>query len=190
MDFFATRALDITRDRLDALRAIARLASDKITALSAQLEMIRQSRMLENAPTSMMFADRDLNIRYMNPATMKLLKRIETYLPCKPEEMMGRSIDMFHRNPEHQRRLLADPRNLPHRASDQFGPEQADLLVSAIMDKSGNYLGPMLTWDIVTERLQAEPGKPRWSRTPPRSTSFCRGWAKSRRNKRSPLAAL
>ena len=31
MDFFATQALDITRDRLDALRAIARLASDKIT---------------------------------------------------------------------------------------------------------------------------------------------------------------
>ena len=156
MDFFASQALDITRDRLDALRAISRLASDKITKLAEQLDMIRQARMLENAPTSMMFADRDLNIRYMNPATLKLLKRIEAYLPCKAEEMMGRSIDIFHRDPSHQRRLLADPKNLPHRALIRVGPEQADLLVSAIMDKSGNYLGPMLTWDIVTEKLQAE----------------------------------
>ncbi len=156
MDFFASEALDITRDRLDALRAISRLASDKITKLAEQLEMVRQARMLENAPTSMMFADRDLVIRYMNPATIRLLKRIEQYLPCKVEEMMGRSIDMFHRDPAHQRRLLADPRNLPHRALIRVGPEQADLLVSAIMDRSGNYLGPMLTWDIVTEKLQAE----------------------------------
>ncbi len=156
MDFFANQALDMNRDRLDALRAISRLASDKISKLGEQIEMVRQARMLENAPTSMMFADRDLIIRYMNPATLKLLKRIEAYLPCRVEEMMGRSIDMFHRDPAHQRRLLADPRNLPHRALIQVGPEHADLLVSAIMDRSGNYLGPMLTWDIVTERLQAE----------------------------------
>ena len=156
MDFFATQALDITRDRLDALRAIARLVSDKITGLAEQIEMVRQARMLENAPTSMMFADRDLNIRYMNPATIKLLKRIEAYLPCKAEELMGRSIDMFHRDPSHQRRLLSDPKNLPHRALINVGPEQADLLVSAITDKSGRYLGPMLTWDIVTEKIKAE----------------------------------
>ncbi|WZP00221.1 methyl-accepting chemotaxis protein [Isosphaeraceae bacterium EP7] len=156
MDFFASESLDITRERLDALRAIARLASDKITVLGEQQEMVRQAQMLENAPTSMMFADRDLKIRYMNPATLKLMKRIEAYLPCKPEEMMGRSIDMFHRDPSHQRRLLADPKNLPHRALIQIGPEQADLLVSAILDKSGKYLGPMLTWDIVTEKIQAE----------------------------------
>ena len=112
--------------------------------------------MIENSPTSMMFADRDLKIRYMNPASFKLLKRIEAYLPCKAEEMIGQSIDMFHSDPEHQRRLLADPKNLPHRALIQVGPEHADLLVNAIMDRSGNYLGPMLTWDIVTEKLEAE----------------------------------
>ena len=156
MDFFATQEVAISRDRLDALRAVGRLASDKITGLSAQIEMVRQARMLENAPTSMMFADRDLNIRYMNPASLKLMKRLEAYLPCKVEEMMGRSIDMFHRDPDHQRKLLADPRNLPHRALIRVGPEQADLLVSAIVDRSGHYLGPMLTWDIVTESLQAQ----------------------------------
>ena len=32
--------------------------------------------------------------------------------------MIGQSIDIFHKKPEHQRRLLADPRNLPHTAHD------------------------------------------------------------------------
>jgi len=119
-------------------------------------EQTRMSQMLENAPTSMMFCDRDLKIRYMNPASEHLLKKIETYLPCKVEEMLGRSIDMFHKNPEHQRRLLADPKNLPHRARIRVGPEYADLLVSAIFDQDGAYMGPMLTWDIVTQQVEAD----------------------------------
>src|SRR5262249_49579758 len=129
---------------------------DKITKLGALVEQTRISRMIENAPTSMMYTDRDLNIRYMNPASVQLLKRIEAYLPCKVEEMIGRSIDIFHKHPEHQRRILADPKNLRHRALIRIGPEQADLLVSAILDQQGNYLGPMLTWDIVTEKIATE----------------------------------
>jgi methyl-accepting chemotaxis protein len=127
-------------------------------AVERQTELLAEqtlmSKMLENAPTSMMFCDRDLKIRYMNPASKSLLQRIEQYLPCKAEEMLGRSIDMFHENPEHQRRLLADPRNLPHRARIRVGPEYADLLVSAILDQDRNYMGPMLTWDIVTEQVE------------------------------------
>ncbi|MBV8229131.1 MAG: GAF domain-containing protein, partial [Planctomycetaceae bacterium] len=47
----------------------------------------------------------------------------------------------------------------PHRAMIRIGPEHADLLVSAILDQGGNYLGPMLTWDIVTEKIVAEARK-------------------------------
>ncbi|MBV8610413.1 MAG: GAF domain-containing protein, partial [Singulisphaera sp.] len=114
MDFFARRAEEITPTRLDALRAIGQLASDKISGLSKQLELTRLTRMIENAPTSMMFADRELKIRYLNPASFRLLKRVEAYLPCKVDEMVGQSIDIFHKTPEHQRRILADPKNLPH----------------------------------------------------------------------------
>src|SRR5262249_47156629 len=59
-------------------------------------------------------------------------------------------------NPEHQRRLLSDPRNLPHRASITLGEEILDLNVSAIRDQSGEYIGPMVTWDIITEQVRAE----------------------------------
>jgi len=155
LDFFALQALEVSPIRLDALRLIGRLASDKISKLSKQLDLTRITQMVENAPSAMMFTDRDLKIRFMNPSSVKLLRRIESYLPVKADAMIGQSIDIFHRNPEHQRRLLADPRNLPHTATIRVGPEHMSLLVSAIVDRDGSYLGPMLTWDLVTDKVEA-----------------------------------
>ncbi len=48
-------------------------------------------------------------------------------LPVKVEDLVGQSIDIFHKNPAHQRRLLADPNNLPHRARITIGGEFLDL---------------------------------------------------------------
>ncbi len=42
------------------------------------------------------------------------------------------------------------------RAKIQIGPETADLLVTAIYDQNKNYLGPMVTWELITEKLEAE----------------------------------
>jgi methyl-accepting chemotaxis protein len=156
MDFFALNSVEMSHARIEVLKTLSLLASDKITKLAKQADLLRIQQMIDNAPTSMMYTDRDLNIRYMNAASVRLLKRIEQYLPCKADEMLGQSIDIFHKRPEHQRRILADPKNLPHHAIIRIGPETADLNVNAITDREGNYLGPMLTWDIVTEKLEAE----------------------------------
>ncbi|MBI1380262.1 MAG: chemotaxis protein [Planctomycetaceae bacterium] len=112
--------------------------------------------MVENSPTAVILADRDLAIRYLNPASKTTLKQLERLLPCKVDEMLGRSIDMFHKDPSVQRRLLADPRNLPHTARIQLGEEVLDLLVSAIYDDRGAYIGPMLTWNLVTDKVRLE----------------------------------
>ncbi|MBT3922152.1 MAG: hypothetical protein HOF21_06205, partial [Nitrospina sp.] len=52
--------------------------------------------MLENAPTNVIYADKDLNIQYMNPASEKTLKTLDQYLPVRVDEIMGKSIDIFH----------------------------------------------------------------------------------------------
>ncbi|HEX6239507.1 MAG TPA: methyl-accepting chemotaxis protein [Polyangiales bacterium] len=109
--------------------------------------------MVENAPVNIMCADLDLRIQYVNPASMRTLRQIEQYLPVKADQMLGTNIDIFHKHPEHQRRLLADPRNLPHRAIIQVGPEKLDLLVTALLDARGQHVGSMVTWDVVTEKL-------------------------------------
>jgi methyl-accepting chemotaxis protein len=112
--------------------------------------------MLENAPTNVVYADKNFNVQYMNPASSKTLKTLEQYLPVKVDELIGRSIDIFHQNPAHQRKILGDPRNLPHKAIIQLGPEKLDLLVSAIYDDKHNYLGPMISWSLVTEKLELQ----------------------------------
>ena len=111
---------------------------------------------VENNPSNMMAANTDLIIRYMNPASIKTLKTLEQYLPIKVDSMVDHSIDIFHKNPAHQRKILSDPKNLPHTALIQVGPEILELTVSANLDPDGTYFGPMVAWGIVTERVNNE----------------------------------
>ena len=77
-------------------------------------------------------------------------------MPIKADQILGQSIDIFHKRPEHQRKLLSDPSNLPHRASIQVGPETLDLLVSPIYDQNRQFLGSMVTWEVITQKLKME----------------------------------
>jgi methyl-accepting chemotaxis protein len=123
---------------------------------TAESELMRRGSILECAPTNVMMADRDLMIIYVNPAMLATLYKLERYLPVKPDNVWGSTIDVFHRNPSHQRKLLSDPRNLPFRGNITIGPEVIEIQVTAIYDENQSYLGPMLIWEVITERLEAE----------------------------------
>jgi methyl-accepting chemotaxis protein len=125
------------------------LAADNKEALVFQ-------QMIENSPINVIRSDTDFIIRYMNAASKKTLKTLEALLPCKVEEIVGRSIDIFHKNPSYQRTLLRDPKNLPHHANIQLGPETLSLLASPLYDAQNNYMGVMVTWDVVTEKRRLE----------------------------------
>jgi methyl-accepting chemotaxis protein len=157
MDFFSLHSVEMTPDRIEVLRSIGGVASSRITSLVRQDEMMsRIMRMIENAPLNMMYTDLDLKIEYMNPASVRTLNQLEKYLPVKVNDMYGKSIDIFYDNPETQRKLLSDPRNLPHETVIRLGPESLRLLVSAILDDQGKYTGAMLTWEVVTAKIDAE----------------------------------
>ena len=112
--------------------------------------------MIEAVPINIMVVDRDLTIRYLNAASTKTLQTLEHLLPVKASEMVGRSIDIFHADPQRVRRILSSEKNLPHRARIQLGPEKLDLLATPIHDSTGNYVGIMQTWSIATERARLE----------------------------------
>ncbi len=116
----------------------------------------RLQQMVENAAVRLIMADRDFKVVYMNPASVPALRRLEHLLPCRVDDIVGKSIDIFHKNPEMQRRLLSDPKNLPHRATIPLGDELLDLSVTAIRDVKGEYIGPMITWEVVTEVERAK----------------------------------
>jgi methyl-accepting chemotaxis protein len=119
-------------------------------------EVARVAAMVENSPVGVMYAGTDSVIRYINPASRATFQKLERYLPVRVENIVGSSIDVFHKDPAHQRKLLSDPKNLPIRTQLQIGPETADLLVTAIYDQDRKYIGAMATWELVTDRLAAE----------------------------------
>lgn len=119
----------------------------------AEAEKLMQ--MLDEMPINVMLADKDtLEITYVNKTSIATLQPVAHLLPCRPEELQGKCIDIFHKDPSHQRRLLADPSNLPHRALIKLGDETLDLNVSALRDAQGEYIGPMLSWSLVTQNIR------------------------------------
>jgi methyl-accepting chemotaxis protein len=115
------------------------------------------TQMVEGMPVGVMMCDTDnFEINYLNTFSIETLKKLEQHLPVKVDDMVGQSIDIFHKDPAHQRKILSDPKNLPHNAIIEVGGEKLDLLVTAINDKQGNYMGPMLTWSVVTAKVKAD----------------------------------
>jgi len=119
-------------------------------------EAAEKSSMVENAPVNIIMADKDLNITYVNPATVKALTPLASLLPVPLDKVVGSNVDVFHKNPAYQRGILADPKNLPHRAVIELGENKLDLLVSPIYDNNGDFIGPMVTWENITEKLAME----------------------------------
>ncbi|WP_348690530.1 methyl-accepting chemotaxis protein [uncultured Nocardioides sp.] len=124
--------------------------------LALEQQVARVTSMMENSPTNMMFADRDFTITYMNPASLETLRGLQEHLPVPVDKIVGTSLDVFHKTPDYQRGILSDEAQLPRRANISVGPETLDLLVSAIRDKDGEYIGAMATWEVITSKLKAE----------------------------------
>lgn len=115
--------------------------------------MARIYSMMENAPMNVMCCDLDGLITYLNPKSIETLRQLEKYIPVRAEQAKGSKIDIFHRNPAHQKKFIANEKNLPHKALISIGDQKLDLYVSAMRDARGNYIGPMVVWDIVTKKV-------------------------------------
>ncbi len=140
-----------SRDRADEIGEMA----ESLEALRAEVAKAFQlGQMVEDMPINVMMCDaKDFTITYMNKSTATTLKSLEKLLPCKVDDLVGQSVDIFHKEPAHQRGILSDPNNLPHNANIRLGDEYLALNVNAIYGKTGEYVGPMLTWAVVTEQV-------------------------------------
>jgi methyl-accepting chemotaxis protein len=137
---------------------------DEIGQIAQALETLRhevekafsRQQMLEQLGVGIMVVDpkEDCRITYMNPQCVSLLKRIEHVLPIPGDQMIGQSVDALNDQPEQQRAILADPERLPHRERIAKGGEVLDLTITAIRDRQGNYVAPMLMWSLATAQAQ------------------------------------
>ncbi len=139
--------------RRDEIGTIAQ----SMSALKARVsQAFRLEQMVQGMPTPVMSVDvhDNLRVNFSNAASGRLLKRVEADIAIKADNIIGQSIDIFQQNPEQQRRLLADPANLPHRARMKLGAETIDLQISAVYDYKGEYQAAMLVWEIVTQKTR------------------------------------
>ncbi len=128
------------------------IVTDKLAAIEATS---RQEQMLDQMPVNVMMADAEtFDIVYANETSINTLKTLEQHLPIKAHELVGSNIDVFHKHPSHQRTMLSDRNNLPHRAQIRLGPETLDLKVSAIENDRGEYTYMLLTWTLATKTVR------------------------------------
>ena len=128
---------------------------------NAAQEMMFIRTALDNATSNVMVCDRSYTIVYVNQASLKAVQKIErdvqSILPSfSVSSIVGSNIDSYHKDLAHERRLLDDPKNLPHRWEIQLGPLTLDLTASAIMSDSGDYLGNVVEWADITAQKNAE----------------------------------
>jgi methyl-accepting chemotaxis protein len=149
----------------DASVAVAdRGRRDEIGTIAEALETLRgtvaqafaQGQMLEQLPTAVMSADPhdDFRLTYMNAESQRVLERVRDHLSVAPEELLGRSIDVLHRDPQQQREVLGDPDRLPHASVVRLGSEVLELRASAIRDAKGEFKAVMLSWTLATEKAR------------------------------------
>ncbi len=117
----------------------------------------RKIAALEELNAKVMVADEDLNIVYVNKSVIELLnaaeKDLQKELPrFNMSTLIGSNIDIFHKNPQHQRRMLASL-SKPHHATIKVASHQFDLLVIPLRD-AGRSIGFVVEWSNAKERLE------------------------------------
>lgn len=94
----------------------------------------------------------EATITFANRRSVETLRSLREHLPASvnPDAMIGLSMDVFHKNPAHQRSIVADPARLPWRTKIKLGPKTLDLHVSPVYDADGRYVAAVLSWADVT----------------------------------------
>jgi len=133
-----------------------------VTALrNRENHVARLQGSVDASMQAMIMVDRDFIVTSANQASINLLMRYKTELSAafpgfNPTAIVGACIDMFHKNPAHQRKLLDDVNNLPYQTDISIGELKFSLNVTAIIDAGGNYVGNTLEWSDVTEQRASE----------------------------------
>ena len=139
------------------------------TLLKARIESDRQKAeinkriavSLDNATSNVMVVDLDYNIVFVNDAVQKMFaareSQIQGLLPnfsANKEQLLQTNIDVFHKNPAHQRKIL-DALTGPLEDELDINSVLMSTIVSPVMDGETR-IGTVVEWVDVTDTRAAE----------------------------------
>ncbi|PCI62256.1 MAG: hypothetical protein COB37_07250 [Kordiimonadales bacterium] len=133
-------------------RLAAEAAAAEIAAANAQIKQA-----LDKVTASVMVADADMHINYMNDSMITMFKMAEAdirkVLPAfDSNKLMGANPDIFHKNPSHQRGMITALQGT-HSTEIAVGERLFSLIANPVLDESGERLGTVVEWgDVTLER--------------------------------------
>lgn len=115
---------------------------------------------LDSVTTNVMIADNQNHITYMNNSLSSMMTRneemIRKSLPnFNVRKLIGANIDVFHKNPAHQRGMLA-ALNSPLRTGIKVGELSFRLIASPVVNEEGDRLGTVVEWSDRTGEVAIE----------------------------------
>ena len=127
-------------------------------ALAAENARIKIA--LDNVSSNVMIADNERNIIYMNHTVKAMMQNAESDLrkalpSFDASRLLGGSIDQFHKNPEHQKHLLATFTST-YRAQIEVGGRTFALAANPVISESGERLGAVVEWSDRTVEVAVE----------------------------------
>ncbi len=127
-------------------------------AQSAENARVRQA--LDTCSTNVMIADASGHIVYMNQSVSQMMQRNEATLRqalphFDARRLVGANIDTFHRNPGHQRNLLASMSG-EYKTEIKVAQLTFSLVANPIVDAQGQRLGTVVEWKDRTAEVAAE----------------------------------
>ncbi len=162
---YAAGNFSLAMDRLPGKKAVITEAMDSVQngLKKAADEAMVNSRIktaLDVCTTNVMIADPNGNIIYMNKSVGDMLghneSEIRKALPhFSARGTLGQNIDIFHKNPAHQRNLLGGLQDT-HRAQIKVGAVTFSLIATPIKDIAGARMGTVVEWKDRTAEIQAE----------------------------------
>ncbi len=123
-------------------------------------ENLRVRRALDRVATNTMIADAGNNIIYMNEAVLNMMKIAESDLRkdlpnFNSNNLIGQNIDVFHKNPAHQRNMLA---KLSSTYSTEIvvGGRTFGLVANPIFTPDNERIGTVVEWEDRTAEVAIE----------------------------------
>jgi len=136
---------------------------DEIGAMANSLVQIRDDAaqagelrmMVDTMPMSVLMCNPEtLNVNYANDASRDTIGKLADVLSVDSDDLVGSPLNKVLTDLEGQRGTLTDPKQLPYAQHLRLGTEHLDLRAYAIVDKAGNFIGPMVTWQVVTKQAE------------------------------------
>ena len=149
-------------ERGDEIGALAKAAVVIRAARDADMANSRIRTALDVVRSNVMLSDDGYNIIYMNQTLQQMLRDAEAELrkvlpSFDAGKLIGANMDVFHKNPAHQRRML-DGLTGSHETHIAVGTQKFHLIATAVLDKDNKRAGTVVEWrnETAEKAIEAE----------------------------------